>query len=696
MLMPVAFLLSFISADERCKSAQRDRARQLLSKFQPKFLIGAGVSADWGLICIAFLRLFDRLNHDISNSADELKDFCDTIEACFIQGGVFCRTPQGGSDSQPAAAVFITERVRKQIACKCVFHCGASDQVVWGAIRPAELKDLASSLRAAAQAMLDRVKAKLGGLRQHFSCLALRRIHRAHKANAEENPRRMAELSASLKVLGATFRLDSRILAFEYHDAVPVAMLLYEKELRAQKDAPASGGDYTWFDNRPVWAKFLDKSFVKSAFPGRVAPFSVLPTLLRVWLSILDGEAQVERDLGFMRGFSKAGKGRSDDQLLEDLLILKVNGPKTGEEVGGKFAVQCVELWRKHHGRAAVHRQRRTPRQPATPRRTCRRATFADAKRAVLRASVRAKVPRRDSSRIAYGVNADFFKPPPGEVRGNCAAWSEGLQKFHKLSQAYSIRNRLLAKFSRSAFPKFKLRESTNQRHPPDYSYVRLLVYLPEYNSAASGAMAAGYETRSGLHACRSAHMVIVDDLARLHSDKADLEWVLHVLYIIARGLPFTTAACALSVKGDMKNIPRTSLREHEPQMKKRVLFLIAKKLNAECPALATALRAIELMPSSAWRVKLTDEIGLPAQSVSAAAASGASSCNTPSKGTSSTRGRPKAAAKSRGRPAAAAKEVEVRVFDLATMWAWLRSNRRTVNAKYTRMCWQRGLPSAM
>ena len=48
MLMPVAFLLSFISADERCAVAQRDRARQLLSKFQPKLLIGAGVSADWG------------------------------------------------------------------------------------------------------------------------------------------------------------------------------------------------------------------------------------------------------------------------------------------------------------------------------------------------------------------------------------------------------------------------------------------------------------------------------------------------------------------------------------------------------------------------------------------------------------------------------------------------------------------------
>ena len=219
MLMPVALLLSFISADERCKPSQRDRAREVLSKFQPKFLIGAGVSADWGLICMAFLRLFDRLNHDISNSADELKDFCETIEACFIQGGVFCRTPQpasGGCDSQPAAAAFITERVRKQIATRCVFHCGSSDQVVWGPIRPDELKQLTCSLRVAAKAMLDRVKAKLGGLRHHFSCLALRRIRRAQKASADEKSRLLAELSASLKVLGAVFGYDCRILALEY------------------------------------------------------------------------------------------------------------------------------------------------------------------------------------------------------------------------------------------------------------------------------------------------------------------------------------------------------------------------------------------------------------------------------------------------------------------------------------------------
>jgi hypothetical protein len=118
MLMPIAYMLSFIAADERINGAQRARACEVLATCQPKFCIGAGVSADWGLICIAFLRLFDRLNHDISNSADEMEDFFGTVDACFIRGGVFRPVPvlpPSGGTSQPAAAVFITERVRKQI-----------------------------------------------------------------------------------------------------------------------------------------------------------------------------------------------------------------------------------------------------------------------------------------------------------------------------------------------------------------------------------------------------------------------------------------------------------------------------------------------------------------------------------------------------------------------------------------------------
>ena len=58
MLMPMVLLLSFISTDTRCKKSQRDGASEILRKFQTKFLHAAGVAADWGLISIAFLRLY--------------------------------------------------------------------------------------------------------------------------------------------------------------------------------------------------------------------------------------------------------------------------------------------------------------------------------------------------------------------------------------------------------------------------------------------------------------------------------------------------------------------------------------------------------------------------------------------------------------------------------------------------------------
>ena len=130
--------------------------------------------------------------------------------------------------------------------------------------------------------MLERVRAKLAGLRRHFSCFALRRILRAQNANATDKPRLQAALVTSIRALGSAFKFDSRILGMEYDDAVPILLRLYEKGLRAQTDAPASGGDHTWFDNRKVWAKLLDVLFLEKVFLGRVAPFIILPPLVRV------------------------------------------------------------------------------------------------------------------------------------------------------------------------------------------------------------------------------------------------------------------------------------------------------------------------------------------------------------------------------------------------------------------------------
>ena len=139
-----------------------------------------------------------------------------------------------------------------------------------------------------------------------------------------------------MRALGQAFGLDNRILLLEYWDAAPVIVKLYLDALQ-EHEKSASGDEHRWFDNRSFWGYLLDSDFVRRVFPGRVAVFTVLPKLLRLYFSLLDGEAQDERDLGLLRAYQTSGRGRSSDQLLDDLEMLKINGPKTVDQVRGLF-----------------------------------------------------------------------------------------------------------------------------------------------------------------------------------------------------------------------------------------------------------------------------------------------------------------------------------------------------------------------
>ena len=507
-----------------------------------------------------------------------------------------------------------------------------------------------------------------------------------------EKPKLQEKLLRQLRSLAKSFRLDYRILSLEFLDVLPAVATLYDEALKATEiSQPASGGDHTWFDNRPVWSRLLDKSFLDHVFPGRVVAFTVLPKLLRIWMSLLDGESQVERDLGLMRAFMTVGRGRSNDDLVDDLIMLKINGPKTTDEVLGKFSVQCVELWRRNH--ACIVRRRQTKaRQPAAPSKGSPE-TFAAAKRAVLRASVRAKIVRSDASMTAYGVRADFFKKPLEESQDVDQAWSDGLKKFDTLTKAYSIRNRFL-RTGREAFPKFRLRASAPAREPTDHSNLRVLAYIPAHDAAACGAVAVGYESRSGYHACRTADMVIVDELDRFHADEVHVGWIIHLLYIVARGLSVTTNKCALVLTGHLRKIKASMVREHVPLLERSLLFRVHRSLHTQYPELTSAIRAIEKMPASCWRVEVTSDVVVSTVTANAEAASGASSSVRSNSLASSSTARPKAAPKKRGRVSVSKKrESSVDIPDLLTLWTWLKANRRNRNASYTRMYWRKDEP---
>ena len=465
-----------------------------------------------------------------------------------------------------------------------------------------------------------------------------------------------------------------------------------------EHEKSASGDEHRWFDNRSFWGYLLDSDFVRRVFPGRVAVFTVLPKLLRLYFSLLDGEAQVERDLGLLRAYQTSGRGRSSDQLLDDLEMLKINGPKTVDQVRGHFSLQCVQLWRQVHG-CIPRRRKITMRQPAAPTKG-KAETFAAAKRAVLRASVRAKKLCSGAAKTAFGVTADFFQQPASAGSGVDEAWELGLKKFQTLTRAYALRNRLLEK-GRAGFPKVCPRPSTPAQGRTSFSSIRLLAYLPSHDTTTCAAVPDGYEIRDGMHACKTADLVVLDDLQRLHDDDVNLVWVIHLLYIVARGLPLTTHKCALALSGDLRKLKPPFVRDHKPLFENRILFLVSKKLNSESPAVASALRAIEEIEGSAWRVEVCEDVGdsVPATAPFAARGAKQSGTRVPAMALATVAARMRLASrvaakrqarpKTRGRPKKTQGEKIVPVPDLRAMWTWLQANRQIRNANCTRMFWR-------
>ena len=102
MTLPLATLLAHIASDRRHEKAQRDSATALLQKLDTQFCTAIGVSADWGLVCTWFVRLFDEAHHDIAKLRSEIDCMLETLDAVLVKGRVprfSLRSPwRGGPD----------------------------------------------------------------------------------------------------------------------------------------------------------------------------------------------------------------------------------------------------------------------------------------------------------------------------------------------------------------------------------------------------------------------------------------------------------------------------------------------------------------------------------------------------------------------------------------------------------------------
>ena len=60
-----------------------------------------------------------------------------------------------------------------------------------------------------------------------------------------------------------------------------------------------------YFDNRIVWRQFLDLGVLSKELRGRVAPFTIMPFLIRHNIAINDGEMENEMDIKHLRHYLK-------------------------------------------------------------------------------------------------------------------------------------------------------------------------------------------------------------------------------------------------------------------------------------------------------------------------------------------------------------------------------------------------------
>jgi len=604
MLMPVCLLLSYKASDTRCSTEERQRAESMLAKMQPKFLLEAGVSADWGIITVAFLRVFDAKGHDIVNSAAELEHFCETIDAVFVEGGLFCPTPVAqpvAARGQPVAADaspggFITDRVRRQMRYKCVFNCGTRPLVVWGACKPEDVQNIHQRVRVAAQVMKERLRGEFAGMRMAWSILRLARIEDIFATRRQEE---QAKYRSDAKTMAAAFGLDEARLRHELADASPVALRHYA----------ACGADRhsVHFKNKTVWELFLDPAFIATNFAARPAPFSELPVLLRIWFGLLDGEAQVERDLGDLRNLLTLHAGPIGDDMLDSVLMLRLNGPKDPQEIavptcgGGLVPTERTKefaaLWRGLYGArvgCAPGDRKGVP--------GCRRGLgFKEVRGRVLAAAARVRQSRGASPSevpTAYGLPSSAFQAAPQVPPDRSPYWTKKFDEFSKLSKRKEVEH--------SLFP-FAKRAKLTMRHAAPIAQPVTGGSTATFLPSSCITCADRVRLVVGVHCCRTAHVIVLETIDSLHQvlPACGGSWVIHLLYIVGLGKHVTTVHSWTRIRGDLSSPDAGRMviqhKAGAENKKKPVEFLLTRAFKDEFPEVLAALRACAGIEGSAW-----------------------------------------------------------------------------------------------
>jgi hypothetical protein len=617
MLLPVCTLLAHISSDERSAPAQRERARAMLKNFEAKFCIALGVSADWGLVCQAFLRQFDKRDHDIALSCSEVRAFIEALEALFVKGHVFTKANAPGVPRQPLATdaplppacdqaskdkscqpCFITERVLTQIRTQCVFRAGAVPVLIWGRCSESVPTELAGRIANIAKTTMARLRAEFPeeSIRGWLSAFELRLTRLAFGPDRDGSARKQV-LRGISQVAGA-LNLDQQCAVLEYTDA---AKYIIAKTAQGQPLAAA--------DAREVWTLLLDDGNLAHVCRKRPAPFTALPLIIRFYLSIEDGECEVERDLGVTRAELACHGFNATNDLLDDKCMLRLCGPAEGTEVlttdsSGRlgltpFTRDCATLWIATYGRKMGVRNR----VEAVNNGTC--GTWVSVKKGVLGAMAKAMVASRlpaveriDGDTV-FGVRRSVLKREAGEPTAKYS--NPKMDRFRKLTLKKAMVDSRLEKGNRLSFPKFTPRRAAKEAR--SIAHVSRVCFLGDCKTSQPLAAKPGTEVVTGAKRCHQAQMVVVDEMSTLHACDDD-DMLTHLLYIAGLGKPVVTEASWLLAERTPRALNRRSVVHHVSlALSVQRIFRCTAAFTSNFPGAFRALKVCAALDDSKWKL---------------------------------------------------------------------------------------------
>ena len=375
LLLPLCVLWAVLASDNRTKKEKREAARQALKFVDSMNAMALGVSADWGILFEAFLRIFDTDDHDIAATTPQVDEFKELLQKLTVDGGFLevrsweqplAPAPEEPRSLPPPIAKafqeargnghFITDYVRKQVAKKCVFNCDGDPVALWGPLTPSQNTELRQRLRNVGVVALERLDVEFNKacLRHHLRAFHMPLVRGAYVGNQNEQQRQLLNRSYRFitnVLLGKNVNCPpdrtQALLGLEYQDTCVTLVKLTEP-----------GQPLATKPNREVWGEVLEPGFEDKHMASRQQPLEFIEAVIRFYISIEDGSVNVERAFAILRAFIKEHKSNNIECLQDVTMVRGASIPQSDLAVVrspehvelGEFGMECATLWRKTYG----------------------------------------------------------------------------------------------------------------------------------------------------------------------------------------------------------------------------------------------------------------------------------------------------------------------------------------------------------